>query len=82
MKPLVEHKHGGETVMVNNRLHNWVQIFNQPGLGVWGVANTIAHYCIQESGHIWNDVRSHTDDSARVREMDVVRAWRGRFTVA
>ena len=83
MKPLVEHKHGGKTVMINNRLYNWMQLFNQPGLGVWGVANTDAHYCIHESGRIRNYVRSRTDDPARVREMDVVHeAEKGHLVIS
>jgi len=56
----------------NNVIFNWLQLLNQ-GFRIPGVANTDAHYCVHESGHIRNYVKSPTDDPAAVQELDVVR---------
>jgi hypothetical protein len=56
----------------NNVIFNWLQLLNQ-GFRIPGVANTDAHYCVHESGHIRNYVKSPTDDPAEIREFDVVR---------
>lgn len=80
--PMIEFARGGKTMRANNRFYNWMQLFNQ-GLRIWGVANTDAHYCFQDSGTIRNYVKSATDDPAKVKEMDVVRiAERGQMTVS
>jgi hypothetical protein len=56
----------------NNVIFNWLQLLNQ-GFRIPGVANTDAHYCVNESGQIRNYVKSPTDDPAEIRELDVVR---------
>lgn len=56
----------------NNVIFNWLQLLNQ-GFRIPGVANTDAHYCVHESGHLRNYVKSPTDDPAQVQELDVVR---------
>lgn len=57
----------------NNRIFNWLQFLNQ-GVRLVGVVNTDAHYNYHESGWLRNWIRSPTDDPAKVKPLDIVRA--------
>ena len=57
----------------NNRMGDWMRILAK-GHRIPGVVNTDAHYAFHGSGGLRNYVRSPTDDPAKIRTMDVVRA--------
>ncbi|MDA0586561.1 MAG: CehA/McbA family metallohydrolase [Planctomycetota bacterium] len=57
----------------NNRIFNWLQMLNQ-GRRFVGVVNTDAHYNYHESGWLRNWLKSPTDDPAKVKPLDIVRA--------
>jgi hypothetical protein len=57
----------------NNRIFNWLQYLNQ-GYRIVGVVNSDAHYNYHESGWLRNWIRSPTDDPAKVKPLDIVRA--------
>jgi hypothetical protein len=57
----------------NNRIINWLQFLNQ-GYRFVGVVNSDAHYNYHESGWVRNWIKSPTDDPAKIKTMDIVRA--------
>lgn len=57
----------------NNRVFNWLQFLNQ-GHRFVGVVNSDAHYNYHESGWVRNWIKSPTDDPAKIKTLDVVRA--------
>lgn len=57
----------------NNRILNWLQFLNQ-GHRFMGVVNSDAHFNYHESGWIRNWVKSPTDDPAKIKTLDIVRA--------
>ena len=58
---------------VNNRMFNWLQLLNQ-GFRIPGVVNTDAHYNFHGSDFLRNYLKSPTDDPAKIKTMDMVRA--------
>ncbi len=57
----------------NNRMVNWMQMLNH-GFRIPGVVNTDAHYNFHGSGWYRNWVKSSTDDPAKIKVLDIVRA--------
>jgi len=55
-----------------NTIFNWLVILNK-GFRIPGVVNTDAHYNFHGSGWLRNYVKSPTDDTAKVKVLDVVR---------
>ncbi len=65
---------------LNNRIFNWLQLLNQ-GHRIPGVVNTDSHYNFHGSGWIRNYLRSPTDDPAKIKPLDIVRAAEGGHLV-
>jgi len=56
-----------------NRMHSWLMLINQ-GTYIPGVVNTDAHYNHHGSGWLRNWIKSPTDDPAKAKTLDMVRA--------
>jgi len=57
----------------SNRIFNWLQMLNL-GYRVPGVVNTDAHYNFHGSGFLRNYVKCPSDEPAKIKTMDIVRA--------